>query len=183
MPVFASTDGSVLVTCEYNDDVYGEPGKTWVILHDNPILGWSDTAPVTPVIIGSMPADAPATDPILSPTWAQYVNGMLFVPDMWRGGPAEFFTLVAGNNGATRKVYANFYTPALASAFNQWAQTHPAALTEPPNVPPDDEAEAEAEGEVGTEGTTGRRGGRRTREDREREAREREAGIEPRREA
>jgi hypothetical protein len=145
MPVFPSLDGSVLITVEYNDDVAGEPGKVWAILHDNSILGWTDTQPVVPVIIGSLPAAAPATDPILSPLWGQYVGGMVFVPDMWRGPVAAFFTAVASNNGATRKVYANFFTPELASAFQQWARTNPAALSEPPNVTAEKEAmEAEA---------------------------------------
>jgi hypothetical protein len=132
--VLPSTDKSVLITCGYNDDVYGDPGLVWVILHDNDILGWTVGEPVVPIILGSLPPAAPATDPILSPVWAQYSNGTVFVPDLWRGALAAFFTHIATNNGAQRKVYANFYTSELASAWRQWAGGNPLALSKPPNV-------------------------------------------------
>ena len=141
----AATDDSVVITVEYNPEAVGElgPGLGWAILHDNRVLGWSGTAPVVPMIIGTLPGAGPATDPVMSPAWAQYTEGTVFVPDMWRGSVAEFFTLVATNNDAQRKVYAKFYTPNLAMLWNQWAMGNPLALTDPPNVAPDVEASAE----------------------------------------
>jgi hypothetical protein len=147
---FPATDKSVLITCEYNDAPVGDVGTglAWVILHDNDILGWMIGEPVTPIILGSMPAAAPATDPILSPAWGQYTGGMVFVPDKWRGALAAFFSHVATNNGAQRKVYADFYSPDIASAWRQWAGGNPLALSSPPNVvppaPPAPPAAAEA---------------------------------------
>jgi hypothetical protein len=133
-----SVDGSVLITCGYNDQVIDGVaiGLAWVILHDNHILGWSLTDPtVTPIIIGSMDVPVTAdTSPVVSPQWAQYFGGTVFVPDTWRGALAEFFTHIATNNGAQRKVYAKFYTPELASAWRQWASDNPLALSAPPNL-------------------------------------------------
>jgi hypothetical protein len=146
--VIPSAPGSVILTFEYNDEVYGEPGKVWVILHDNGPLGWrvDDTGatPPTPVIIGSMPTQSPNTDPILSPLWGQVLpNGQALVPDTIRGTAEEIFSWIATNNGAKRKVYAAFAASSLAVAWNQWAESNPLALKEPPNVaPPEQPGEA-----------------------------------------
>ncbi len=132
-----SVDGSVLITCGYNDQVIDgvEIGLAWVILHDNHILGWTLTDPITPIIVGTMDVPVTAdTAPVVSPQWAQYFEGTVFVPDTWRGGLAEFFTHIATNNGAQRKVYAKFYNGELAQAWRQWASGNPLALSAPPNV-------------------------------------------------
>ena len=129
--------GGSVITCEYNpvavDDV--GPGLAWVILHDNVPLGWNvDAAPV-PVILGTMPAAPPVTDPVISPPWAQCVEGTVLVPDIWRGPVAAFFTHLATNNGARRALYANFADSALAASWQQWSETNPTlALSSPPNV-------------------------------------------------
>jgi len=152
----SATDGSVIITMEYNPaDVDGVgPGLAWCIIHDNPTIGWTLATPVAPIILGTMPGAAPATDPVLSPTWAQYVGGTVFVPDLWRGSLMELFHHLSSNNGAQRKLYAKFYSMEVGTAFSQWAQLHPnLALTEPPNVTAArlaEERKAEAEAKAAT---------------------------------
>ena len=134
-PAVASIDGSLLVTFDYNDTVAGDPALVWVIIHDNPIIAWSLTEPIAPIIIGSMPLPAPDTSPIKSPPWGQYVGGTLYIPDVARGNATAMFNAIAFNNGANRKLYANFINSDLASAWRQWAENNPAnALSSPPNV-------------------------------------------------
>jgi hypothetical protein len=134
-----------LVTCEYNDSVAGDPGMVWVILHDNPVLAWlvdeTGTTPVVPVILGTSAVPPPDTGEIMSPPWAVKEGSTMFIPDMARGVPGEMFTFLAVNNGATRKLYANFANYELAVSWNDWARSNPSlALTSPPNVAPPPDA-------------------------------------------
>ena len=137
--------GDLLITVEYNDDVYGEPGMVWAILHDNTVLAWlvdeAAAAPPIPVIFGSMAGDGPATGDILSPSWAVRNGATIFIPDMARGSANEFFNFIASNNGAHRPLYAKFADTALATEFQQWAGINPALyLSAPPNVATEDAA-------------------------------------------
>jgi hypothetical protein len=130
---------TILINCEYNPFPYGEsaPGLGWVILYDNRVLGWIiDTAgsnrPI-PSIIGSMPPAAPNTGEVRSPLWGVRDEQVMKVPDMWRGSLSEFFTFIATNNGASRKLFADFSDIGLAQAFNTWVTANPGlGLTEPP---------------------------------------------------
>ena len=131
---------TILINCEYNSQIYegAAKGLGWVILYDNRVLGWIvDTTtggklPI-PVIIGSMPPAAPDTGDVKSPLWGVRDEAVLKIPDMWRGSIPEFFTWIATNNGATRKLYADFSDAGLAADFNNWRIGNPGmGLTEPP---------------------------------------------------
>jgi hypothetical protein len=142
MSAVPSTTGSTLITCVYNDEVYGEPGMLWVILHDNPVLAWliddAGAAGPAPVILGTMGGAGPSTDPILSPPWGVREGNMIFIPDMARGSANDFFNFIAFNNGARRALYAKFADTNLTIEFNQWCSANPAlALKEPPNGAPE----------------------------------------------
>jgi hypothetical protein len=130
---------TILINCEYNPFPYEgrAPGLGWVILYDNRVLGWIiDTAGGTkpiPAIIGSMPPVAPATGEVRSPLWGVRDEQVMKVPDMWRGTIAEFFTFIATNNGAERKIFADFSDIGLQVEFNSWVTANPnLGLTEPP---------------------------------------------------
>ena len=138
------TTGSLLITCEYNPVGWGDasvvPGLAWCIMHDNPVLSWLvDTtggAPIMPVILGTLPDwTPPDTAPVLSPRWAVRETHEIFIPDMWRGEPREFFDFIAYNNGAQRPIYAKFADTNQTIAWNVWKQANPRfALSEPPNL-------------------------------------------------
>jgi hypothetical protein len=140
----ASAD--LLISIEYNDaptDDGAEIALGWAILHDNPVLGWgideTGATPPVPIILGSMPPAAPATDPIASPLWAVRDKGTLYIPDMARGSANELFNFVATNNGATRKLYADFADTNMATAWNEWCRVNPTLFYEtPPNIAPED---------------------------------------------
>jgi hypothetical protein len=125
-------DETVLITCEYDPPT----GVAWVILHDN-LVAWLDASGASPqpVIFGSEPPAPPDTAPVISPAWAVITEADVLVPDIWRGDVQGFFALVASNNGAQRKIYANFANDLLASAWSNWARANPTlALDAPPNV-------------------------------------------------
>lgn len=126
--------GSVLITCEYDEAT----GLEYCILHDNPVLAWlvDETGAVlpTPVILGSLAPAPPDTAPVISPPWAVMEGNMIFVPDTVRGSLDELLSWLAMNNGARRKIYANFAETSLAYGFKQWATINPTlALSEPPH--------------------------------------------------
>lgn len=134
-------DATTLITCEYNPREWDgvATGLAWAILHDNPVMAWivdaTSAEPPKPVILGSLPPAPPETAPVVSPAWASFTKGELYVPDTWRGELVEFFDYVASNNGVQRPVYANFADDGLATEWNNWAARNPTlALKEPPNV-------------------------------------------------
>lgn len=133
----------LLITCDYNDNAGGAtPGADWVILHDNPVMSWiideAGATPPIPVILGSMPLAPPDTGEVASPPWAVRDKSGIFVPDTMRGSPNEFFNFVASNNGATRKLYAEFMDTNMAIAWNEWSSVNPEiALKDPPNIAPE----------------------------------------------
>ena len=47
----------------------------------------------------------------------------------------NFFTWIASNNGAVRKVRGNFMSSSLASALNTWAQQNPGMFNPEPFPP------------------------------------------------
>jgi hypothetical protein len=132
----------LLISCDYNDAAGGAtPGADWCILHDNPVLAWTidetGATPPTPIILGSMPLVVTAPDPIVSPHWAVRDQSTLYVPDVMRGNANDFFNFIAFNNGATRKLYANFADVNMATAWREWSTVNPAsALQDPPNIAP-----------------------------------------------
>jgi hypothetical protein len=91
--------------------------------------------PPRPVVIGSLPDTAPNTDPVVSPQWAVRQGLTYFLQDnMARGGSAELFSFLATNNGARRKLYADFADTALRQEFIAWGQANPVLyLTDPPS--------------------------------------------------
>src|SRR4051794_23945341 len=79
-----------IVSCNY----YESAGSPAVDLFDNPVLGWlvnSVTGLSSPVILGTKP---PAVADPMSPQWVLQIGGDVYVPDVWRGTPLEFFTWV-----------------------------------------------------------------------------------------
>ncbi len=123
----------IIVSCNYD-----QTGLEWVDLFDNPPLGWlvdEATGLTTPVVTGTLPPKAPATGAILSPQWVHVHIDNVYVPDMWRGGGMNFFTWMASNNGAVRKVRGNFMSSSLASALNTWAQQNPGMFNPEPFPP------------------------------------------------
>jgi hypothetical protein len=128
--------GSLLVTCEYDAS-----GLEYVILHDNIVLAWlidtTGVGPPWPVVVGSFPPAATGTAPIISPPWVVREggpSGTFFAPDLARGTALELFNALATNNGAQRKLYANFAETSLINSWNEWKAANPSlALTERPH--------------------------------------------------
>jgi hypothetical protein len=123
----------LIISCNYDGT-----GLEWVDMFDNPALGWlvdETTGFSNPIITGSLPPHAPATDPILSPQWAHIHIDSVFVPDKWRGGVMNFFTWLATNGGAQRKVRGNFMATNLLYALDSWRQQNP-GLWNPEPFPP-----------------------------------------------
>jgi hypothetical protein len=134
MAVLPPTPGSVLMTMRYAAN-----GLDWCALIDNLTLGWvvADTGqpkPPVPVVIGLLPPAAPKTDPVASPQWAVRQGLLYFLQDnIARGGSAELFSFISTNNGAQRKLYADFADTALRQEFIAWGQANPTLyLTAPP---------------------------------------------------
>ena len=75
-----------------------------------------------------MPTPAPPTAPILSPQWAKYFQDTLFIPDMWRGTRFDFFTLLATNNGASRKVVSRLVSREALYYWDSWQQKNPSLV-------------------------------------------------------
>jgi hypothetical protein len=132
---------TTLISCEYNSQPYqGQaPGLGWCILVDNLVLGWivdpSGASPAKPVIIGSLPPPPPPTAPVLSPAWVTVEGDGIKVGDLIHGPTRSFFSFLAMNNGAERKLYANFGNATLRHDFADWAampENAQYALAEPP---------------------------------------------------
>ena len=110
---------------------YDATGLATVHVDGWPLLGWNmdATNPINPqpVTIGNPLAGTPPnTGAIKSPEWAYVVSeDAVYVPDTWRGTLAEFFTWLATNNGANRKVSTWFTFPRVANAWNIWARENP----------------------------------------------------------
>jgi hypothetical protein len=120
----------IIVSCNYDPT-----GLEWVDLFDNPALGWlvdEDTSEAVPVVVGTAPPPAADTGAVLSPTWAHFADESLYVPDVWRGQLIDFFTWLATNNGAQRKVRANFRSGRLKTAMEQWGQQNPSLFNPAP---------------------------------------------------
>jgi hypothetical protein len=129
-----------IISCNYDPT-----GLAAVDLFDNPVMGWlidetqsarSAVAvpPIVemPIITGTMPPAAEATGAILSPQWAHVVADSVYVPDAWRGRLSDFFTWIATNNGAQRKVRGNFRNSSLNYALATWAASNPALFNAEP---------------------------------------------------
>jgi hypothetical protein len=127
MQTVTASPSSICVTC-----VYDTTGLKWVMLYDNPVLAWivdeSGFAPAKPVIIGTMPPPPAPTTPVHSPVWAVRQGWEFFVPDIARGSPLEFFSFMSSNNGAMRKIYANFSERSLIADFKAWSESHPSLV-------------------------------------------------------
>ena len=122
--IIPDTSDALLFSVEYD-----ATGLALATIYDNPLLGWAvdDTTPANPmpVIVGILPTPAPATGPILSPQWAKYYEGFIFVPNLWRGAITDFFTWLATNNGATRKLSGRLVTRDGLNAWQAWSQQFP----------------------------------------------------------
>jgi hypothetical protein len=123
--VISDTSLEFLLSIEYDGTALA-----WCRVYDNPILGWivDDTGAVAakPVIVGQLPTVAAAHPPIVSPQWTKIVGGdSVLVPDLWRGSLPAFFTWLATNNGANRKVGSRLTTDAALNAWTIWARDNP----------------------------------------------------------
>ena len=148
----ASPPGVVIVSVEYDPT-----GLSWCRLYDNEVLGWlvdetTVTLPATwdggftplappqvtaqhqplPIIIGSLAEKAPVTSPIISPQWCLFREpAVVFVPDLTRLTLHDFFTALATNNGANRKLQRRFaLSDALHTRFGAWASVNPGLVFE-----------------------------------------------------
>jgi hypothetical protein len=138
--------GTIVITCDYDPT-----GLAWVVLQDHPVLAWmvdetSSGAPAYPILLRSLPATPPDNSPIQSPLWIMMEAGTAFAPSLMtlnrapgktsqyivHGTLHDMFTAMSSNNGASRAIYANFYSYNLAVAWNHWAQDNSLALTNPP---------------------------------------------------
>jgi hypothetical protein len=109
---------------------YNTAGDGSVRVEGWPLLGWQydEANPINPkpITIGNPLVAPPNTGAVKSPQWAYIVtDDAVFVPDGWRGTIAEFFTWLATNNGASRRVTANLTFPALLNIWNIWAHANP----------------------------------------------------------
>lgn len=149
-----SPPGVILLSVEYDPT-----GLVWCRLYDNEVLGWlvdettasapvlwagsfdgpSPTKPAVtgqhqplPIIIGSLAEKAPDTPPILSPQWCLFREpSSVFVPDLARVELDDFFTKLATNNGATRKLQRRFaLSNTLHVRFGAWASVNPGLVFE-----------------------------------------------------
>jgi hypothetical protein len=130
MLTIAGDPSQTIVSCNY-------VGADAVDLFDNPTLGWlvdeTSGEPPTPVITGTLPPPAPSdAGAFLSPQWAHLTDSGIFVPDAWRGPVYDFFTWIATNNGAKRRVRGNFSDTRLIYALTSWAQQNPALFNPTP---------------------------------------------------
>jgi hypothetical protein len=120
----------LIIALEYSSD-----GASSARLTDHQCLSWlvdpgvAYPSPSKPVVAGGLPAPAPDTAPVLSPQWAKVIGSgpMVEVPDLkWRGNADAFFTWLATNNGATRKLEkAIGLNAALYNSFDSWARNNP----------------------------------------------------------
>jgi hypothetical protein len=130
--------GEGLITVNYDGT-----GLEWVDLWDNTVLCWVIDAnakeqAAEPRILGTFPPAAPETSPIISPSWASVaVSGIVYVPDTWRGRLEDFFTWLATNNGAQRKVIGKgISAQKIRETYRIWASNHPdLALADYPDQP------------------------------------------------
>lgn len=114
----------LIISMDYSPDALA-----WVDLYDNRCLGWNvdDATPpgheAIPVIVGQLPTDrSKDTLPVLSPQWVENTEDAIIVPDLWRGSVFDFFTWLATNNGANRKLRAKFVlNNPNAGTWSNWA--------------------------------------------------------------
>lgn len=137
----APMTGSLLITCVYNahEEDGIAAGLAWCHLFDNPVYAWMvDPAgsPITPVILGTLPDwTPPDTGDIKSPRWAVREQREIFIADLARGDMHWFLNFIAYNNGASRKLYADFSDTNLVQAWHGWKSGNPTmVLSEPPSI-------------------------------------------------
>jgi hypothetical protein len=126
--VVPSTQNELLITIAYDNK-----GTDWADLKDNHILAWvidSNEPPNPPeprsITVYPYSENPPITEPIVTPNWAVGFIDTIYVPDIFRGSPLEFYTWLATNNGAQRKVGgANLRNEQLVNTFDQWSRQNP----------------------------------------------------------
>jgi hypothetical protein len=110
---------------------YDSSGLVWCMLTDVPVIGWqidpNAKALPAPVTVLPPPPAPPATDPVLSPAWAIRQRFLMWnIPGFGRhSSAAALFTLLATNNGANRKLWADFADGALQVEWQQWCAINP----------------------------------------------------------
>lgn len=125
--VVPAAQNQLLITASYDPT-----GLAWVDLFDNALVAWvvdehepQRFEPI-PRAIRSLSPAAPDTSPVMSPPWALAMTNVVFVPNIYRGDMLDFFTWMATNGGATRKVggqglvYIN-----LRNAYESWSRVNP----------------------------------------------------------
>jgi hypothetical protein len=117
----AVPSSDVLISVEYDPT-----GLEWCRLYDNRLISWivdeTGLSLPRPVVIGTLPGETANTSPTISPQWAVCEGERaVFVPDLWRGSIADFFTWLATNGGASRKLEKRFgVSTALCNGFDTW---------------------------------------------------------------
>src|SRR5277367_4613040 len=129
MAQIISASGELVITVTY--DATGLASAT---IRDYPVLGWivdetSASLPV-PVITGTLP-EPPDTAPVVSPPWCLLDGAGINFPDGGRiGHLADFFTWLATNGGAQRKLAATFVSRHLVKMWVSWSRSKPELVQE-----------------------------------------------------
>jgi len=125
MSVIAAQPGELVLSFEYDPAT----PATWVDMWDNDLVCWlvdeSGAAEPIPAVIGKLPPVRTETAPLESPQWVTSWYGGIIAPDLWRGSLDDFFTWLATANGANRRLRGNFMSPAVANAWQVWADRNP----------------------------------------------------------
>jgi hypothetical protein len=135
LDTIAAPSGTLMLSLQYDDT-----GLAWCWMRDSAVICWlvdgtSNQAAPTPVSICPALVPPVGTEPVLSPSWAVRQSLSWSVPGLWYGIPvAALFMQLATNNGALRKLYADFSDLALLTEWLQWSGQHPdLVLSEPPS--------------------------------------------------
>lgn len=118
-----SAQGDLIISMDYSPNALD-----WADLYDNRCIAWEADvgAPVIPVVVGKLPTDRSAdTPPVISPQWVDCSQESVIVPDLWRGSLYDFFTWLATNNGATRKLRGKFLNNQIVATWESWKARNP----------------------------------------------------------
>lgn len=120
MSIIPAASDALIISIEY------DPAGQWCDMWDNQVIGWETggTSP-QPIVIGTLPPPAGASDPIKSPQWVSIVGAFAVVPNLWRGELADFFDWLSTNNGAQRQLRGSFVSADALNTFANWAQDNP----------------------------------------------------------
>ena len=138
-PAASSAIGETAATLLRLD--YDATGRASVTILGGPVVSWlvdptTPTAAPIPIGLAPPPTPPPNTGAIQSPPWALsygalisqhgHLVAVVATPDdSFIGTLPDFFTWLATNNGATRKLSARLGLPTMVNIWNLWARDNP----------------------------------------------------------